>query len=216
MIEICKNILFNYPSLIDYEIEDEEEITVCGDIHGQYYDVVNLFKINGYPGVANKYLFNGDFVDRGSFSVECMLTLIAWKCTNKEVLHMTRGNHEAKQVNHIYGFKGEVEAKYKDPGVYEAFSELFCGLPLAYVINKKVMICHGGLPSYDGVTLKDIRDTYRFAEPPEKGLMCDLLWADPAPNPGHTPSKRGASMAFGPDVTQRFLAENKLSTFCKT
>lgn len=86
---------------------------------------------------------------------------------------------------------------------------------MAYVINKKVMICHGGLPSYDGVTLKDIRDTYRFTEPPEKGLMCDLLWADPAFNPGHTPSKRGASMAFGPDVTKRFLAENKLSNFCE-
>lgn len=129
---------------------------------------------------------------------------------------MTRGNHEAKQVNHIYGFKGEVEAKYKDNGVYEAFSELFCGLPLSYVINKKVMICHGGLPSYDGVTLKDIRDTFRFAEPPEKGLMCDLLWADPAPNPGHTPSKRGASMAFGPDITKRFLQENGLSVLIRS
>lgn len=75
---------------------------------------------------------------------------------------MTRGNHEAKQVNHIYGFKGEVEAKYKDVGVYEAFSQLFCYLPLAYVFNEKVMVCHGGLPSYDGVTLKDIRNIYRY------------------------------------------------------
>lgn len=124
---------------------------------------------------------------------------------------MTRGNHEAKQVNHIYGFKGEVEAKYKDLGVYEAFSEFFCSLPLSYVINDKVMICHGGLPSYDGVTIKDIKDVFRFAEPPEKGLMCDLLWADPAPTPGHTPSKRGCSMAFGPDITRTFLKENNLS-----
>lgn len=180
-------------------------MTICGDIHGQYYDLMNIFQLNGYPAIKNKYLFNGDFVDRGSFSVECILTLIAWKCVNIDFLHMTRGNHEAKQVNHIYGFKGEVQAKYKDNGVYEAFSEFFCGLPLAYVVNKKVMICHGGLPSFDGVTLKDIRDTFRFVEPPEKGLMCDLLWADPSAAPGHTPSKRGASMAFGPDVTTRFL-----------
>lgn len=73
------------------------------------------------------------------------------------------------------------------------------------------MICHGGLPSYDGVTLNDIKNTFRYVEPPEKGLMCDLLWADPAAVPGHTPSKRGCSMGFGPDVTKRFLKENNLS-----
>jgi len=134
-----------------------------------------------------------------------MLTLIAWKAANIDFLHMTRGNHEAKQVNHIYGFKGEVEAKYKDPGVYEAFSELFCTLPLAYVFNKKVMVCHGGLPSQDEMGIKEIRDTFRFLEPPEKGLMCDILWADPTPQKGRSPSKRGASMGFGPDVTKRFL-----------
>lgn len=120
---------------------------MCGDIHGQYYDVLNLFKFNGNPSENNKYLFNGDFVDRGSFSVECIMTLIAWKCAGKNILHMTRGNHETKQVNMVYGFKGEVEAKFTDKGVYEAFSELFCWLPLAYVLNKKVMVCHGGLPT---------------------------------------------------------------------
>lgn len=197
---------------MDYPIQDEEEITICGDIHGQYYDLYNIFKLNGYPAIGNKYLFNGDFVDRGSFSVECMLTLIAWKSADKDFLHMTRGNHEAKQVNHIYGFKGEVEAKYKDIGVYEAFSELFCGLPLAYVFNEKVMVCHGGLPCEDSVTTKDIKKIFRFVEPPEKGTMCDILWADPSPLPGHTPSKRGASMGFGPDVTAKFLAKNDLST----
>ena len=122
LIEKCKNILAGYDSLINYKIEDEEEITVCGDIHGQFYDVLNIFKINGNPAEKNKYLFNGDFVDRGSFSVECIMTLIAWKCVNKDFLHMTRGNHEARQVNTVYGFKGEVEAKFKDAGVYEAFS----------------------------------------------------------------------------------------------
>ena len=75
------------------------------------------------------------------------------------------------------------------------------------------MVCHGGLPSYDGVLLKDIRDTFRFTEPPEKGLMCDLLWADPSFTPGHSPSKRGASMGFGPDITKAFLKENNLSKY---
>lgn len=216
LMEKCKDILTSYESVVDYPIGDEEEVTVCGDIHGQYYDLINIFKLNGNPAIDNKYLFNGDFVDRGSFSVECMLTLIAWKCANRDFLHMTRGNHEAKQVNHIYGFKGEVEAKYKDPGVYEAFSELFCALPLVYVFNKEIMVCHGGLPSEDGVSLKDIKNIFRFIEPPEKGPMCDLLWADPTPTMGRSPSKRGASMGFGENITKKFLQENKLSTFCPT
>lgn len=211
LMEKCKDILSTYDSLVQYPIKDDEEITICGDIHGQYYDLMNIFKLNGYPDINNKYLFNGDFVDRGSFSVECMLTLIAWKCANRDFLHMTRGNHEAKQVNHIYGFKGEVQAKYKDQGVYEAFSELFCGLPLVYVFNNEVMVCHGGLPSEDGITLKDIRNLFRFIEPPEKGVMCDLLWADPSPSKGRTPSKRGASMGFGEDITKKFLQANGLS-----
>ena len=68
-------------------------MTICGDVHGQYYDLYNIFKLNGNPAEKNKYLFNGDFVDRGSFSVECMLTFVAWKCANIDFLHLTRGNH---------------------------------------------------------------------------------------------------------------------------
>lgn len=205
-----------YDSLVEYKIDDEEEITVCGDIHGQYYDLMNIFALNGNPAINNKYLFNGDFVDRGSFSVECIMTLIAWKCVNKDFLHMTRGNHEAKQVNMIYGFKGEVEAKFKDVGVYEAFSEMFCNLPLSYVFNQRVMVCHGGLPTADNVSLADLTKIMRFCEPPEKGNMCDLLWADPGLTPGRTPSKRGVSMAFGPDVSKAFLEHNKLGTSAVT
>lgn len=93
LIEKCKDILTSYSNLVECKVEDEEEITVCGDIHGQYYDVLNIFTKNGNPSEKNPYLFNGDFVDRGSFSVECIMTLIAWKCVNKNFLHMTRGNH---------------------------------------------------------------------------------------------------------------------------
>jgi serine/threonine-protein phosphatase 5 len=73
------------------------------------------------------------------------------------------------------------------------------------------MVCHGGLPSEDSVSLKDIREAYRFVEPPEKGMMCDLIWADPTPQNGRSPSKRGASMGFGPDITNKFLDINGLS-----
>ena len=81
-----------------------QEITVCGDTHGQYYDLLNIFKINGNPSKKNPYLFNGDFVDRGSFSLEVIFTLLAWKVSDPECMHLTRGNHETKSLNKLYGY----------------------------------------------------------------------------------------------------------------
>ena len=90
-------------SLIDIEIPDDHEFSVCGDVHGQYYDVMNIFKINGYPSETNPYLFNGDFVDRGSFSVEIMVTFFCWKYLYPNHFHLARGNHETKNLNRLYG-----------------------------------------------------------------------------------------------------------------
>ncbi len=84
-------------------IISEKEITVCGDTHGQYYDLLNIFKLNGVPSADNPYVFNGDFIDRGSFSIEVIITLIAWKIHDEKCIYLTRGNHEAKSMNMIYG-----------------------------------------------------------------------------------------------------------------
>jgi len=139
---------------------------------------LNIFAINGNPSPTNPYLFNGDFVDRGSFSVEVMLTLIAWKVLYPKHFFLSRGNHEAKSLNKLYGFEGEVKHKY-DLKVYDAFCDMFCALPIAYCINDKILVMHGGLFSTDGVTLKDIEDVSRKREPPESGIMCECLWSDP-------------------------------------
>ncbi|WVY92566.1 hypothetical protein V8G54_031654 [Vigna mungo] len=112
-------------------------------------------------------------------------------------------------MNKIYGFEGEVRSKLNDTFV-ELFAEVFCFLPLAHVINEKVFVVHGGLFSVDGVKLSDIRSINRFCEPPEEGLMCEILWSDPQPLPGRGPSKRGVGLSFGPDVTEQFLQENNL------
>ncbi|ONI17603.1 hypothetical protein PRUPE_3G168900 [Prunus persica] len=204
-----KEMLQALPSLVDINVPKGNHFTVCGDVHGQFYDLLNIFELNGLPSEENPYLFNGDFVDRGSFSLEVILTLFAFKCISPSAIYLARGNHESKSMNRIYGFEGEVQSKLSEKFV-ELFAEVFCCLPLAHVINGKVFVVHGGLFSVDGVKLSDIRAINRFCEPPEEGLMCELLWSDPQPTPGRGPSKRGVGLSFGGDVTKRFLQENNL------
>ncbi|XP_073284032.1 serine/threonine-protein phosphatase 5-like isoform X1 [Primulina huaijiensis] len=204
-----REMLLASPSLVDINVPDGKHFTVCGDVHGQFYDLMNIFELNGLPSEDNPYLFNGDFVDRGSFSVEVILTLFAFKCMSPSAMYLSRGNHESKSMNKIYGFEGEVKSKLSDKFV-ELFAEVFCCLPLAHVINKKVFVVHGGLFSVDGVKLSEIGAIDRFCEPPEEGLMCELLWSDPQPQLGRGPSKRGVGLSFGPDVTKRFLQDNNL------
>ncbi|OMO83889.1 Tetratricopeptide TPR-1 [Corchorus capsularis] len=204
-----REMLRAQPSLVDINVPDGSHFTVCGDVHGQFYDLINIFELNGLPSEENPYLFNGDFVDRGSFSLEVILTLFAFKCMCPSAIYLARGNHESKSMNKIYGFEGEVKSKLNDTFV-ELFAEVFCCLPLAHVINQKVFVVHGGLFSVDGVKLSDIRAIDRFCEPPEEGLMCELLWSDPQPFPGRGPSKRGVGLSFGADVTKKFLQDNNL------
>lgn len=205
----AREILRAMPSLVDITVENGHHFTICGDVHGQYFDLLNIFQLNGLPSEENPYLFNGDFVDRGSFSLEVILTLFAFKCMSPSAIYLSRGNHESRSMNKIYGFEGEVKAKLNETCA-ELFAEVFCCLPLAHVINDKVFVVHGGLFSVDGVKLSDIKAIDRFCEPPEEGLMCELLWSDPQPQLGRGPSKRGVGLSFGEDVTKRFLQENNL------
>ncbi|XP_058812985.1 serine/threonine-protein phosphatase 5 [Topomyia yanbarensis] len=197
------------PSLVDIVVPDESKFTVCGDIHGQFYDLLNIFEINGLPSESNPYLFNGDFVDRGSFSVECIFTLFGFKLLYPNHFFLSRGNHESVNMNQMYGFTGEVIAKYSQT-MSEMFTIVYNWLPLAHCINGKVLVMHGGLFTKDNVSLDDLRAIDRNRQPPEEGLMCELLWSDPQPQNGRAPSKRGVGIQFGPDVTKRFLEFNNL------
>jgi len=210
-----KNMLDKTPTLIDIKVPEGHHFTVCGDTHGQFYDLCNIFELGGYPSETNPYLFNGDFVDRGSFSLEVIMTLFAFKLLYPQHMHLARGNHESKSMNNTYGFEGEVKAKYSE-SIFELFSAVFNLLPLAHVLNDKVLVIHGGLFSDDKVTLDDIRKLNRNMEPPDSGIMSELLWSDPQPFPGRAPSKRGVGVAFGPDVTERFLKNNNLSLIVRS
>jgi serine/threonine-protein phosphatase 5 len=210
--EICLKaleILRTEKSLVHIAVPPGTEFTVCGDVHGQYYDLLNIFKINGAPSETNPYLFNGDFVDRGSFSMECILLLFAYKVAYPKHFYLARGNHETKSMNKLYGFQGEVSQKFDDR-LYDLFSEAFCYLPLGHVIAHQIFCVHGGLFSKDDVKLEELIKIDRNQEPPDSGYMTELLWSDPQPRPGRAPSKRGVGVAFGPDVTANFLKTNGL------
>ncbi|CAG9860015.1 unnamed protein product [Phyllotreta striolata] len=204
-----KAYFMKQPTLVDIPIGDDDKFTVCGDIHGQFYDLMNIFELNGLPSETNPYLFNGDFVDRGSFSVECIFTLFGFKLLFPNHFFMSRGNHESATMNQMYGFDGEVKSKYTAQ-MAELFTEVYNWLPLAHCLNKRVLVMHGGLFGSDTVTLDDIRKIERNRQPPEDGPMCELLWSDPQPQNGRAPSKRGVGCQFGPDVTRTFLDLNKL------
>ncbi|CAI5453610.1 unnamed protein product [Caenorhabditis angaria] len=195
------------PTMVEIQVPAAQKFTICGDVHGQFYDLCNIFEINGLPSETNPYLFNGDFVDRGSFSVETIFTMIGFKLLLPNHFFMSRGNHESDVMNKMYGFEGEVKSKYNQQ-MSDFFTEIFCHLPLCHLINDKIFVCHGGLFKEDGVKLEDIRKVDRIRQPPDEGIMCDLLWSDPQPIVGRSPSKRGVGCQFGPDVTSRWCADN--------
>ena len=217
MIIKAKNIFAQYEeALIDINIPDGKNITIVGDIHGQFYDLLHIFEINGFPSEDNLYLFNGDFVDRGLFGLECITTLIGLKILYPDYVFLSRGNHEDRQMNEKYGFKYEIIEKYKDKTIYDCFCEFYKYLPLGHILNKKVLVIHGGLFSKDGVTLTDLKNINRFTDIKGNEYMEKLLWSDPKGEKGIKPSIRGAGVFFGPDITEKFLKENNLELLIRS
>ena len=213
-------LLRTLPTLVRVDVPAGAHITVCGDVHGQFYDLLHIFELNGEPSPNNPYVFNGDFVDRGSFSAEVVLTLFAYKLLYPAHVHLARGNHETRDMNKMYGFDGEMAAKYGDR-MRDLFAEVFCALPLAHVLNGRVFVVHGGIPSNPApVALADIAALNRFRQPPDNGddngLMHDLLWSDPQDAPGRSPSRRGVGYSFGPEYTRAFLEHNGLSLLVRS
>ncbi|CAG9820542.1 unnamed protein product [Phaedon cochleariae] len=155
----------------------DSPVTVCGDIHGQFYDLKELFKVGGDVPETN-YLFMGDFVDRGFYSVETFLLLLALKVRYPDRITLIRGNHESRQITQVYGFYDECLRKYGSITVWRYCTEIFDYLSLSAIIDGKIFCVHGGLsPSIQ--TLDQIRIIDRKQEVPHDGPMCDLLWSDP-------------------------------------
>ncbi|XP_077465740.1 serine/threonine-protein phosphatase 2A catalytic subunit beta isoform-like isoform X2 [Stigmatopora argus] len=115
-------------------------VTVCGDVHGQFYDLMELFKIGGKPPNTN-YLFMGDYVDRGYYSVETVTLLVCLKVRFRERITILRGNHETRQLTHVYGFYDECLMKYGNSNVWKYFTDLFDYLPLTALVDNQGPMC---------------------------------------------------------------------------
>lgn len=184
-----------------------------GDIHGQYSDLLRLFEYGGFPPRSN-YLFLGDYVDRGKQSLETICLLLAYKIKYPENFFLLRGNHECASINRIYGFYDECKQRY-NVKLWKLFTDCFNCLPVAALIDEKIICMHGGL-SPDLHNLNQIRTIPRPCEVPETGLLCDLLWSDPSKDiHGWGASERGVSYTFGADRVTEFLRKNDLDLICR-
>ncbi|CAM9136881.1 unnamed protein product, partial [Ectocarpus fasciculatus] len=212
----------------------EEKLTVVGDIHGQLEDLLYILDDSGWPSQTNKYIFNGDFVDRGKKGVEVVTLLFALYVAFPGCVFLNRGNHEDKAICAVYGFQKECTDKY-DSVTYTMFCEIFNNLPLCAVVNDSIFVVHGGLFHETDVTLDDINNITRTDYKAEKAnpdternrndptgfylrtLQQCALWSDPHKFDVVVPNnKRGAGMLFGVSMTNAFLGKNKLKLIVRS
>ncbi|XP_056176212.1 serine/threonine-protein phosphatase PP1 isozyme 4-like, partial [Syzygium oleosum] len=184
-----------------------------GDIHGQYSDLLRFFEHGGFPPNAT-YVFLGNYVDHGKQSLETICLLLAYKIKFPENVFLLRGNHECESMNRIYGFYDECKRRMT-VRVWEDFIDCFNCLPVAALIERKILCMHGGL-SPTLINLDQIRGLPRPSDVPDCGLLRDLLWSDPDKDvKGWEMRDRGASYAFGPDTLSKFLKKHDIELICR-
>ncbi|EFO63169.1 Serine/threonine protein phosphatase 5 [Giardia lamblia P15] len=205
-----------------------KRLVVVGDTHGTFEVIEKILTTEGFP-TDNEivYLFNGDYVDRGSFSIEIFIVLLAIKIAKPDAVHLLRGNHETESVNSNYSLPAEIEKKYgKALGEEECkilltmMNKAFQALPLCAVINDRYLVVHGGISAWPDFTLQDIAKLNRFREPDQADFtnytyfdpLSDILWADPGTEDPEFSFNylRGTSIIFGAVAAQRFLRTSEL------
>jgi serine/threonine-protein phosphatase PP1 catalytic subunit len=205
----ARNVFISQPVFLELDAP----IKICGDTHGQYYDLIRLFEFGGYPPESN-YLFLGDYVDRGKQSLETICLLLAYKIKYPENFFLIRGNHESASINRIYGFYDECKRRYSIK-LWKIFTDCFNCLPIAALISDKILCMHGGL-SPELTSLDQIKKIIRPTDIPEQGLLCDILWSDPDKDAkGWGQNDRGVSVTFSPSIIESTLKKFDLDLICR-
>ncbi|XP_075100213.1 serine/threonine-protein phosphatase BSL3-like isoform X2 [Nicotiana tabacum] len=221
MADLCdtaERIFASEPSVLQLRAP----IKIFGDLHGQFGDLMRLFDEYGSPSTAGDisyidYLFLGDYVDRGQHSLETITLLLALKVEYPLNVHLIRGNHEAADINALFGFRIEcIERMGERDGIWawHRFNRLFNWLPLAALIEKKIICMHGGI----GRSINHVEQIENIQRPitMDAGsiVLMDLLWSDPTENDsveGLRPNARGPGLVtFGPDRVMEFCNNNDL------
>ncbi|NXF16590.1 PPE1 phosphatase, partial [Rhodinocichla rosea] len=228
LLSETRRVLKEMPNITHLSTSYSKEITVCGDLHGNLDDLLLIFYKNGLPSEQNRYVFNGDFVDRGKNSMEILIILFAFLLIYPNNLHLNRGNHEDYIMNLRYGFTKEVSKKYKDhwKQILSLLRDVFSWLPLATIIDSKVLILHGGISDttdldfLNALERNKVRDhihvrviLFSF----KNFVILDILWSDPRSQNGCTPNKcRGGGCYFGPDVTAKLFERYNLKMLIRS
>jgi diadenosine tetraphosphatase ApaH/serine/threonine PP2A family protein phosphatase len=182
-------------------------ITVCGDIHGQMLDLFQLFAVSG-PLPETRYLFLGDYVDRGYSSIETFAYVAFLKLKYPDRIWLLRGNHETRQVNQMYGLCNDCIQLYGHTGTWVQMNDLFDLLPVAAVVDGTIFCVHGGLSPKLSL-IEQIFPLERKREI-DSGVIADLTWSDPEDVPRFMANQRGNGQLFGPEQTRVFLRSNRL------
>lgn len=199
---LCKQIC---PILIAQPVFLEliPPLTICGDIHGQFTDLLRTFEAGGSPEITN-YLFLGDYVDRGDNSINVVCLLFAYKIKYPNNFFLLRGNHESAVINKDYGFYDECRELY-NYSIWREINDVFEWLPISASINSRILCIHGGI-SPDLKSIDDLRSIKRPTEIPLNGLLSDVLWSDPDPRCSEWgENDRGTSYVFGLRPLKAFL-----------
>ena len=211
VIDKALPIIQNQPVMLELE----PPIYICGDIHGQFYDLLRVFDILKYPP-ESKFLFLGDYVDRGKKSLECILLLLCLKIKYPTKIYLLRGNHESEDINRTYGFFDECKRKVS-VRIYKQFCTLFNFLPITALVGGKILCMHGGL-SYESKDIDQLKYIKRPTEIPDSGLLCDLVWSDPDENLFldfcHN-NERGISICFSKTAVEDFTKRNDIDLICR-
>ncbi|CAP35614.2 Protein CBG18099 [Caenorhabditis briggsae] len=185
-------------------VEVEAPIKVCGDVHGQYSDVIRLFNIARFPPHSN-YIFLGDYVDRGRQNLELITLFLCYKIKFFDRFYMLRGNHECPAVNRVYGFYEECNKRYASTRLWLAFQEAFAAMPFTGLVSGRILCMHGGL-SPKLTNIDALRELPRPMDPPSPSLHIDLLWSDPDNSiTDWAPNVRGVSYIFGANVVKQAI-----------